>query len=476
MAKRILVVDDEQNIRTVLRALLKRDGHEVITAGNGNEAMLALEDGEFNAVLTDLRMPGTNGMGLLRHVTQHFPGLPVVILTAHGTVDTAVQALKRGAFDYLTKPFDHAEIRQVMDKALRTEAAKERSRVAASAPPAPPDPTREDPFAGIVGETRPMKALFGLIEKVAPSPTTILIRGESGTGKELIATAIHQLSDRAGGPLIKLNCTAIPENLFESELFGHEKGSFTGAVASKPGRFELASGGTLFLDEVGELPKEMQVKLLRVLQERSFERVGGIKSIEVDVRLIAATNVDLESLVHSGEFRDDLYYRLNVVPLTLPPLRERCEDIPHLLDHFVDKFNRKLDRQVRHITPGARDVLCHYSWPGNIRELENHMERVILLLDDHVIEREDLPPELAADSGRYTPQFSEDDAARDDQLLAEGESLKDIVRVHTEELERDLIQRALDAEGWNVTHTAARLGISRKGLQLKMKDYGLRKP
>ena len=476
MAKRILVVDDEQNIRTVLRALLRRDGHDVITAANGNEAMLALEDSDFNAVLTDLRMPGTNGMGLLRHVAQHYPGLPVVILTAHGTVDTAVQALKRGAFDYLTKPFDHTEIRQVMDKALRTEAAKDRSRVTAAALPAPAEQTREAPFAGIIGETPAMKALFGLIEKVSPSPTTILIRGESGTGKELIASAIHQLSDRADGPQIKLNCTAIPENLFESELFGHEKGSFTGAVASKPGRFELANKGTLFLDEVGELPKEMQVKLLRVLQERSFERVGGIKSIEVDVRLIAATNVDLESLVHSGDFRDDLYYRLNVVPLTLPPLRDRREDIPHLLDHFVDKFNRKLDRQVRHISPSARSVLCRYPWPGNIRELENQMERIILLLDGDVIERDDLPPELLADSGRFTPQFSEDDATRDDQLLAEGESLKDIVRVHTEELERDLIQRALDAEGWNVTHTAARLGISRKGLQLKMRDYGLRKP
>ena len=482
MAKRILVVDDEQNIRTVLRALLSRDGLDVVTAANGNEAMLALEDGAYNAVLTDLRMPGANGMVLLRHVTQHYPGLPVVILTAHGTVDTAVEALKRGAFDYLTKPFDHTEIRQVMDKALRTEAAKDRSKVGASAPTAAPTaaPTEElraAPFAGIVGETPAMKALFALIEKVAPSPTTILIRGESGTGKELIATAIHELSDRADGPLIKLNCTAIPENLFETELFGHEKGSFTGAVASKPGRFELASGGTLFLDEVGELPKEMQVKLLRVLQERSFERVGGIRSIEVDVRLIAATNVNLESLVHTGEFRDDLYYRLNVVPLTLPPLRERRDDIPHLLDHFVDKFNRKLDRDVRHITAGARDVLCRYGWPGNIRELENQMERVILLLDSDVVEREDLPPELLADSGTYTPQHRDEDSIRaDDELLADGESLKDIVRVHTEELERDLIQRALEAEGWNVTHTAARLGISRKGLQLKMKDYGLRKP
>jgi two-component system, NtrC family, response regulator AtoC len=478
VAKRILVVDDEQNIRTVLRALLSRDGLDVVTAANGNEAMLSLEEGEYNAVLTDLRMPGTNGMGLLRHVTQHYPGLPVVILTAHGTVDTAVEALKRGAFDYLTKPFDHTEIRQVMAKALRTEAAKDRSRVGASAPPAAPAAAEKtDPFSGIVGETPAMKALFGLVEKVAPSPTTLLIRGESGTGKELIATAIHELSDRADGPLIKLNCTAIPENLFETELFGHEKGSFTGAVASKPGRFELASGGTLFLDEVGELPKEMQVKLLRVLQERSFERVGGIKSIEVDVRLIAATNVDLEAMVHSGDFRDDLYYRLNVVPLTLPPLRERLEDIPHLLDHFVDKFNRKLDREVRHISAGARDVLCHYHWPGNIRELENQMERVILLLDSDVVEREDLPPELLADSGRYTPQPRDEDSIRnDDELLAEGESLKDIVRVHTEEIERDLIQRTLDAEGWNVTHTAARLGISRKGLQLKMKDYGLRKP
>ena len=468
MAKRILVVDDEQNIRTVLRALLARDGHDVVTAANGDEAKGRLAGGGFHAVLTDLRMPGTDGMALLRHVCITYPGLPVVMLTAHGTVDTAVEAIKRGAFDYLTKPFDHAEIRQVMTKALRTEAAKERSRVGGAKAV---DETG-DPFAGIIGETESMQAVFELVRKVAPSPTTLLIRGESGTGKELIATAIHRLSDRASAPLIKLNCTAIPENLFESELFGHEKGSFTGAIASKPGRFELANGGTLFLDEVGELPKEMQVKLLRVLQERSFERVGGIKSLDVDVRLIAATNVDLESLVERGDFREDLYYRLNVVPIELPPLRDRDQDIPRLLDYFVVKFNRKLGREVRGVSPAAVSVLRRYTWPGNIRELENLMERSILLLEGDVVGPEDLPPEPTG--GRRAVEEGRRRKAATDDLPGEGESLKDIVRVHTEELERDIILRALDATGWNVTHTAQRLGISRKGLQLKMRDYELR--
>jgi len=471
LAKKILVVDDEQNIRTVLRALLARDGHEVVTAADGAEAVALLGRGGFRAVLTDLRMPVMDGMALLKRCTASWPGLPVVILTAHGTVDTAVEAIKRGAFDYLTKPFDHAEIRLVMDKALATEAAKERSRVGGATVEEEP---AHDPLAGIVGRTEAMREMFALMRKVAPSPTTLLIRGESGTGKELIATAIHELSDRAGGPLIKLNCTAIPENLFESELFGHERGSFTGAVAAKPGRFELASGGTLFLDEVGELPKEMQVKLLRVLQERSFERVGGVRSIEVDVRLIAATNVDLEALVERGAFREDLYYRLNVVPITLPPLRERDEDIPRLLEHFLDKFNRKLGREVREVTPAALRALGRYHWPGNIRELENLMERVILLLDGDVIREADLPVELFGEGGRAT------ESGRHRGLVEElpgdgGEALKEIVRVHTEELERDLIVRALEAEGWNVTHTAQRLGISRKGLQLKMKDYGLRR-
>jgi len=467
VTKRILVVDDEQNIRTVLRALLASTGADVVTAASGEEAVDHLGEGVFHAVLTDLRMPGMDGMDLLRHVNRHYPGLPVVMLTAHGTVDTAVEALKRGAFDYLTKPFDHTEIRHVMRKALRTEEAKARSLIGGPADPdgagdepaAPP----ADPFAGIVGQTQAMRDLFTLVRKIAASPTTILIRGESGTGKELIATAIHELSDRAGGPLIKLNCTAIPENLFESELFGHEKGAFTGAIASKPGRFELASGGTLFLDEVGELPKEMQVKLLRVLQERTFERVGGIRSLETDVRLIAATNVDLEKLVQRGEFREDLYYRLNVVPLVLPPLRDRPADIPLLLDHFVTKFNRKLGRRVRAVAEDAVARLRRYPWPGNIRELENLMERVILLLDGEVVQVDDLPGEI-------------DGQGADTDLPGEGESLRDVVRVHTQELERDLIRRALEATGWNVTHAAQRLGLSRKGLQLKLRDYGLKRP
>ncbi len=469
MTKRILVVDDEQNIRTVLRALLARDGHDVVCASSGDEAIAVLRRGDLHAVLTDLRMPGADGMAVLGYARRNYPGLPVVILTAHGTVDNAVEAIKQGAFDYLTKPFDHAEIRQVMDKALRAEASKERSRVGGEDRGESAERLAvADPFAAIVGDTPAMQEVFHLVRKVAPSPTTTLVLGESGTGKELIATAIHRLSDRAAGPLIKVNCTAIPDNLFESELFGYEKGAFTGAVASKPGRFELASGGTLFLDEIGELPREFQVKLLRVLQERTFERIGGVRPIEVDVRLIAATNVDLEDLVARGAFREDLYYRLNVVPIRLPPLRERREDIPALLQHFLDKFNAKLRRQVREVAPEAVSRLMRYAWPGNIRELENMMERVILLLESDVVGLEDLPQPIRGDG--EAPARSASVA-----LPRQGESLREVVRVHAEELERDLIVKALDANGWNVTHTAQRLGISRKGLQIKMKEYGLRR-
>jgi len=296
---------------------------------------------------------------------------------------------------------------------------------------------------------------------VAPSPTTVLITGESGTGKELVARALHQQSDRAAGPFITVNCGAIPENLFESELFGHERGAFTGAVQSKPGRFELAHGGTLLLDEVGELPADMQVKLLRVLQERRFERVGGLRSIDVDVRLIAATNRDLAEAARSGDFRQDLYYRLNVIPMHLPPLRERSEDVVLLAQHFLERFNQRLGRQLKGLTPAANDALAGWHWPGNIRELENFMERAVLLADGEWVGL----PELPGLSGVFgTPQSSS----------MEGLPLKDYVRVHTAKLERARIREALQVEHHNVTRAAKRLGISRKSLQTKMKDYGLR--
>ncbi|MDP6932143.1 MAG: sigma-54 dependent transcriptional regulator, partial [Myxococcota bacterium] len=332
MRKRILIVDDEPSIRKVLQAHLARDGYDVSTAENGGDAISQLHSDAFDLVVSDLKMPGIDGMELLAYCCSHFPGMPVILITAHGTVDSAVEALKLGAHDYVTKPFDRDELRMVIEKALRTEEVG-RANLHGDA----------RACETIIGSTPAMQEIYQLIGKVAASPTTVLVTGESGTGKELVAQALHRASSRSNAPFIRVNCGAIPETLFEAELFGYEKGAFTGATASKPGRFELADGGTLFMDEVGELPRDMQVKLLRVLQDQTFERVGGLRSIQVNVRLIAATNRDLKKEVANGHFREDLFYRLNVLPLHLPPLRERMDDIPLLVDHFLDKFNQRLD-------------------------------------------------------------------------------------------------------------------------------------
>ncbi|MCK6505335.1 sigma-54 dependent transcriptional regulator [Myxococcota bacterium] len=449
--KRILVVDDEQSIRKVLQALLVREGHAVDLAANGAEAIGRLGEESYELVITDLRMPGVDGMELLGYCAQQLPGLPVIVITAHGTVDTAVEALKLGAYDYITKPFEQDELRMVIDKALRREEASR-------------GVLHEDAAGrfAIIGRTPSMKQVYSLIEKVADSPTTVLIGGESGTGKELVARALHDHSSRAKAPFIQVNCGAIPEALFESELFGYEKGAFTGAVASKPGRFELAHGGTLFLDEVGELPLDLQVKLLRVLQSGTYERVGGVRSLSSDVRVVAATNRDLVREVKRGAFREDLYYRLNVIPIRLPPLRERVEDIPLLVEHFLAKFNTRLGKAVRGVTPEAMAALMAYRWPGNIRELENLMERSVLLADAPTLAARDLP-------GLGSPAL-EDDPGEDVEELG----LKDYVRVYTARLERARIQRALEQEDGNVTRASRRLGISRKSLQTKMKEYGLR--
>jgi two-component system, NtrC family, response regulator AtoC len=451
MSKRILIVDDEPSIRKVLSAHLRKFGYEVDTAEDGSIAVEMLQQDPFHLVVSDLRMPNFDGLELLGWTGDNFPGLPVILITAHGTVDTAVEALKRGAFDYITKPFDRDELHGIIAKALATE-----SRNAQRLTAEPGNPYH------IIGSAAPMKEVYRLIEKVAPSPTTVLVTGESGTGKELIARALHQHSDRAQGPFIQINCGAIPENLFEAELFGYEKGAFTGAVFSKPGRFELASGGTLHLDEVGELPRDMQVKILRALQERQIDRVGGLRSIDVDVRVVASTNVDLQRAVENGAFREDLYYRLNVIPIHLPPLRDRVDDIPLLVEHFLAKFNSRLQRSVKRVDPEALAALLQHQWPGNIRELENMMERSILLADSEVIGVADLPGIRRGS----TPVVESSEL--------EELGLKEYVRVHTSKLERARIQRVLDTEDGNVTRAARRLGISRKSLQTKMKDYGLR--
>jgi two-component system, NtrC family, response regulator AtoC len=451
MTRRILIVDDEPSLRKVLSAHLRRFGHESETAEDGAVAIRRLQEEPFHLVITDLRMPNVDGMELLRWIHVNQPGLPVILITAHGTVETAVGAIKAGAFDYVTKPFDRDELQTVITKALATEQRNNRRLQGG-------DVT----VSGIVGSTAAMRDLVKLIDKVAPSPTTVLISGESGTGKELVARALHVRSDRSAGPFIQINCGAIPESLFEAELFGYERGAFTGAVTSKRGRVELAHGGTIFLDEVGELPRDMQVKLLRALQERVIDRVGGVEPIPVDVRVVAATNVDLKKAVDEGRFRSDLYYRLAVFPIQLPPLRERVEDIPLLVEHFLRRFAVRLGKNVVRMAPEAMAPLLEHSWPGNIRELENLMERAVLLAEGDAVGLADLP------GLRGGAPFSS--AATELEDL----DLKEYVRVHTARLERARILRVLEAEDGNVTRAARRLGISRKSLQTKMKDYGLR--
>jgi len=471
---RILVADDERNLRRVLSAILERGGYEVVEAADGAEA-LDLLGAEIDVVITDLKMPRTDGMTVLREVTRREPGIPVIMITAFGSVDNAVQSVKAGAFDYIEKPFDQEQIQQIVAKAVKQSAANRRALRAIA------DEDETGGRFGLVGLSDEMQRIYEVIEQVADTPSTVLITGESGTGKELVARALHEHSSRKNGPFIKINCAAIPKTLMESELFGYEKGAFTGATNSKPGRFELADSGTLFLDEIGEIPVEMQVKLLRAIQESEFERVGGIKTIKVDVRLITATNRDLEHEVREGNFREDLYYRLNVVPLRIPPLRERSADIPRLVRHIIEKFNLRLKKAVEGISDEALAVLQCHSWPGNIRELENVLERTILFCKTSSIDIGDLPAEFVqppagdgapgADDSRPTAAPS---AVVDSMSGGTPTSLKEIVRAETTRVERELITRALDETGGNVTQAAKLLKISRKSLQMKMKEFGLR--
>jgi two-component system, NtrC family, response regulator AtoC len=468
---KILVADDEQNLRRVLVALLRREGHEVVQAATGIEAIEKLAD--VDVVITDLRMPGADGMEVLRSAAKHHPHVPVIMITAYGSVGQAVEAIKAGAFDYIEKPFEQEAIRLIVDKAIGQANANKLS----------PQPTLYPPNDlpsgryGLVGNSTEMHAIFAVIDKVADTPSTVLITGESGTGKELVAKALHEQSSRKTGPFIKINCAAIPKTLMESELFGYEKGAFTGATSSKPGRFELADAGTLFLDEIGEIPVEMQVKLLRAIQESEFERVGGLKTIKVDVRLVTATNRDLEAEILRGNFREDLFYRLNVVPLQIPPLRKRIGDIPLLVTHIIKKFNERLKKSITGIADDALAALETHNWPGNIRELENVLERTILFAKGDRIERSDL--QLAASGSPELSRTSTNESqpmpilAGDEDGDTSG-SLKDAVRAETARVERELIVKALDETGGNVTQAARLLKISRKSLQMKMKEFGLR--
>ncbi len=455
MNEHLLVADDESNLRKVLGALLRRQGYRVTTVSDGEEALLKLSETHFNAVITDLRMPRLDGMSLLKKIQERSSDLPVIIITAHGTVDTAVEALKLGAFDFITKPYDRDELKRVVRKAL---AIHRLDQVETQGHKSQKLPGR----FGLIGDSPPMRRIFQIVDKIARSPSTVLISGESGTGKELIARALHYESDRAERPFIRVNCAAIPVNLMEAEFFGYERGAFTGAVTSKPGRFELAHRGSLFLDEIGEISTEMQVKLLRAIQEGEFERVGGLSTRRVELRLITATNRNLLEEIRRGNFREDLYYRLNVVPISLPPLRERLGDIPLLVRHLLEKYSRRLKREVLGIEEEAMGKLLTYAWPGNIRELENVIERGILFSEGQQICVQDLPSEIRGLSPTQTS--------------SEGLGLKEVVRMNTQRIEREMIERALEATGRNVTRTAKRLSISRKSLQTKMKELGLREP
>ncbi len=449
MGKRVLIVDDEKNMRWVLGQALSGDGYEVLEASDGVEALSIISDQEPDVMVLDHRMPGKDGMEVLRTVRSKGLQFPIIMLTAHGNVATAVEAMKAGASEYLTKPFDLEELKLAIDKALTysglaAEVVRLRSEL-----------DREYDVEGIVASDAGMMAVLETVQKVAPTLATVMIYGESGTGKELIARALHNLSDRANKPFVSVSAGALPETLLESELFGFEKGAFTGAVTAKPGRFELANGGTLFLDEIGDISSATQVKLLRVLQERSFERLGGTRSIDVDVRVVAATNQDLQQLIADGAFREDLFYRLNVVPVTLPPLRHRSGDIPLLVAHFLEKFKAGAKR----ISPAAMEALARYQWPGNIRELENTIERIIILSHGDEIELSDLPGEVRAGLGGF------DRATSGFTLPEDG--------VDLEEVELDLVRQALDRAGSVVPKAAKLLGLTAKTLEARMQRLGL---
>ncbi len=450
--RRILVVDDEESYRHMLSVILEKEGYEVETAKDGQEALKKMESGLFDEVLCDIRMPRMDGIQFLEEAKQVYEDSTIIMMSAYGTLDTAVEAMKLGAYDYVSKPFKPDEIVLTLKKAEEREKLRKENIYLRK------EVKKEYNFSNIISKNDKMAAVFDTIEKVARYKSTILISGESGTGKELVAKAIHFNGERSGSPFVAVNCGAIPENLLESELFGHVKGSFTDAVRTKKGLFEEADGGTLFLDEIGELPLSLQVKLLRVLQDGEIRRIGDSRPIKVDVRIVAATVKDLDEAVKGGSFRDDLFYRLNVLPIKLPPLRDRKEDIPILIDHFIVKFNKSLRKTVKGVTAEALKVLVKYSWPGNVRELENIIERGLVLSETDAVGVENLPPEVYR-SGESSA-FSQLDEY----------SIKKATRI----LETELIRKALRKTAGNHTHASRLLEISHRTLLYKIKEYKIR--
>ena len=449
---KILVVDDDFAHRTMLKTLIAGWGYEVREANDGSAAVEAVNRDPFDLVLMDIRMVRVSGLEALEEIHRYNPALPVILMTAYASVETAVEALKKGAYDYLTKPLDFDELRLSLERALEHTHLREENRALRETLGARFD------RGNLIGRSAAMTRLLDLVAQVAPSEATALVTGESGTGKEMIAGAIHYNSPRKGGPFIRINCAAITETLLESELFGHEKGSFTGADRRKEGKFRQADGGTIFLDEVSEMSLGMQVKLLRVLQEREFTRVGGEELIRVDVRVIAATNRDLLRAVTEGRFREDLYYRLNVVTLRVPPLRERKEDIPLLAQHFLKIFSERNRKSLKGFTPRALDRLLRYPWPGNVRELMNTVERGVVLSRADVLDEQDVAPVLEAQA-LHAPADQAGPAAGSDSFL--------------ESVEKSTILKTLEEAGGNKSEAARRLGITRRTLHLKLKKYGV---
>ncbi|MFH1550191.1 MAG: sigma-54 dependent transcriptional regulator [Planctomycetota bacterium] len=450
--EKILVVDDSEGTRNLCSKILEKEGYAVQTAENGEEALKLVNENSFDLIVTDLMMPVMDGMELLEQVKKSNPRMPVIIITAYASVATAVEAIKKGAYDYVPKPFNPGELQVTIEKALeRLHLVEENIKLKEQL-------KDKYHFENIIGNSGPMQDIYKLVDKAARSNSNVVVYGESGTGKELIARAIHYNSARAEKPFVAVSCGAIPETLLESELFGYVKGAFTGAAADKKGQFEVANNGTLFLDEIGDIPATIQVKLLRVLQEREFTRVGGIKSIKVDIRLISATNRDLASEVENGGFRQDLYYRLHVVPIYLPPLRDRKEDVSPLAEHFLKKYCKENKKGIKGFSPDVMNQLMAYNWPGNVRELENIVQRIVTFEESDTATSDSLPPNF-----RQQVEYHE-------RLYKDGvENLEELV----EEVEKQHIVRMLRETRGRRTDTAGRLGIDRRTLYGKIKKYGI---
>lgn len=457
----LLIVDDEPNYLIILSELLEEEGFEVLTADNGEKALKIIQRTDLDLVLTDMQMPGMNGMDLLKKAKAYNSTLPIIMMTAYGEVEKAVAAMQAGAFNFLTKPFNNDELIANVNKAIEHYSLlKENDRLRNEA-------HKRTDFSGMVGKSHAMQQIYSLIEKVAPTTTSVLITGESGTGKELIARAIHYNSLRHQAPFISVNCAALPDSLLESELFGHEKGAFTGAISLRKGRFERADSGSLFLDEIGEMPLQLQSKLLRIIQEKTFERVGGATELKADVRLITATNKDLRDEVENNRFREDLYYRLNVLHIRVPPLRERIDDIPLLADHFINQFSHEMHKSDLRISPQAISFLTSLPWEGNIRELENTIERASILCNNNTIEPEDVQPDNF--TGDLHPDLVADFNV--DNILRPEVRLPDVLNA----LEEKMLLKAMEQADYIQTKAADSLGITKSLLQYKMKKFGIKK-